>query len=141
MKSCGSAPWGAVPFNPETPAFQVTWQGKLPKISQASYTPQGPEAIHDLSLCLHFQVHSGCGGGWGCAQHVPPAVCVCPRSAALQRNTAAGISLGLDIHTGANPNIWICFLANCPAGKFWYYNGVSALIWREVIFLSALLIS
>lgn len=70
----------------------MTWQGELPKTSQASYTPEGPEAIHDLSRSLNFQQHSGCGVGKDAAQRVPPAVRVLVLRCPARETQAAGSS-------------------------------------------------
>lgn len=57
------------------------------------------------------------------------------------RETRAALPLGRGIHTVRKESKHLdLFSGKLPCREVWCFNGPFALIWREVIFLSALLI-
>lgn len=78
-------------------------------------TPLEARSLQDLSRAPRFQQRSGPGGGQGCVPCSVPG----PGLAELPGKHGQLFLWGwARTQAGRNPNIWICFLANCPAGKF-----------------------
>lgn len=108
---------------PVTPLKGLKPSVVCPVLSISSST-QGVEVGRDPSQC------------------VPCAVCVCGHSLVLRgKHGLWALPLGSGIHTVRKKSKHLdLFSGKLPCSEVWYFNGVSALIWREVIFLSALLI-